>query len=50
MTFSLVVDEFEVKYDGAKNMDHFIRSIQKYYSVSVDWTGVLYFVVSLDWY
>ena len=47
--FSLVVDDFGVKYVGKQHAEHIITCIQKYYPVSVDFPVELYFVVSLDW-
>ena len=36
--FSLVVDDFGVKYIGKQHADHLIESIRKYYPVYVDST------------
>ena len=49
MNFSLVVDSFGVKYVGKQHGEHLVTCIQKYYPVSVDWSGELYCGVSLDW-
>ena len=42
------MDNFGVKYAGKKQAEQFIAFIQKYYTVSVDWTGELYCGVILD--
>ena len=45
--FSLIVDDFGVKYVGKQETEHLITCIPKYYPVSVDWTGGLCCGVSL---
>jgi hypothetical protein len=40
--FSLVVDDFGVKYVGKENALHMLNTIQKYYKCSCDWTGKRY--------
>ena len=40
--FSLVVDDFGVKYIGKENSDHLIQALQKLYTISIDWTGSLF--------
>ena len=47
--FYLVVDDFGVKSVGEKHAENLITCIEKYYPVSVDWTGELYCGVILDW-
>ena len=47
--FSLVVDDFGVKYVGKKHADHLLEAIQKHYTCAVDWTGDLYCGIKLDW-
>ena len=37
------------KYIGKQHAEHLITCIQKYYPVSVDWNGVIYCGVSLNW-
>ena len=39
--FSLVVDDFGVKYVGKENADHLIQTLQKLYTISIDCTGSL---------
>ena len=48
VTFSLVVDDFGVKYIGKQHADHLKESIIKCYPVDVYWTGGLYCVIKLD--
>ena len=45
----MVVDDFGVKSVGEKHAENLITCIEKYYPVSVDWTGELYCGVILDW-
>jgi hypothetical protein len=47
--FSLVVDNFGVKYVGRQHIDHLIASIEKYYTFSKDWAGQLYGGITLRW-
>jgi hypothetical protein len=37
--FSLVVDDFGVKYLGKENALHLLNTIQKYYKCSCNWDG-----------
>eukprot|EP00804_Cyclotella_cryptica_P011350 CCRYP_016360-RA/>CCRYP_016360-RA protein AED:0.27 eAED:0.23 QI:0/0/0/1/0.5/0.33/3/0/674 len=47
--FSLVVDDFGIKYTGKQHLDHLIASIKKHYDVTVDHTGSLYCGITLNW-
>ena len=48
--FSLVVDDFGVKYVGEKHAQHLIDSIKRAgYDLSIDWTGSRYCGITLDW-
>jgi hypothetical protein len=47
--FTLVVDNFGVKYVNKDNVDHLIASIKKDYMLTKDWTGNLYCGIQLDW-
>ena len=49
VAFSLVVDDFGVKYVGKQNADHLVAAIEKYYPLSDDWKGELYCGISLRW-
>ena len=41
--FTLVVDDFGVKYVGREHAEHLLKSLRKCYSkVKVDWSGTLY--------
>ncbi len=50
ISFTLVVDNFGVKYVGKEHVDHLITSLkQSNYKLTEDWTGSLYCGISLDW-
>ena len=48
--FSLVVDDFGVKYLGKEHVEHLVHCLKKHYAkVSEDWEGKLYCGITLDW-
>ena len=47
--FSLVIDDFGVKYIGKEKADHLIQALQKLYTISIDWTGYLFCGITTDW-
>ena len=48
--FSLIVDDFGIKYAGKEHMDYLITSLRKDYSrITVDWKGELYAGINLKW-
>ena len=50
ISFTLVVDNFGVKYIGKEHVDHLILCLkQSKYKLSEDWTGNLYCGISLNW-
>jgi hypothetical protein len=49
VTFSLVVDDFGVKYEGLANVHHLINALEQHYTVSKDWTGGLHCGITLHW-
>jgi hypothetical protein len=49
ITFTLVVDDFGVKYIHKGDVDHLIASIKKDYMLTKDWMGNLYCGIQLDW-
>jgi hypothetical protein len=42
ISFTLVVDDFGVKYVGREHVDHLIKCIKEKYELTEDWTGNLY--------
>ena len=49
VTFSLVVDNFRVKYEGRENAQHLISALEDVYKVTTDWDGELYIGITLKW-
>jgi hypothetical protein len=48
-SFSLVVDDFGVKYVGRERAEHLMALIKKHYNISSDWNGGAYCGLTLDW-
>jgi hypothetical protein len=49
ISFSLVVDDFGVKYVGREHTEHSMACIKKNYNISSDWNGTAYCGLTLDW-
>ncbi len=49
ITFSLVVDDFGVKYTDKRDADHLVNALQDKYKITTDWEGLLYCGLKLDW-
>jgi hypothetical protein len=49
ISFTLVVDDFGVKYVGKENADHLISVLQEDYEIDIDWDGTRYIGLTLDW-
>jgi hypothetical protein len=49
ISFSLVVDDFGVKYVGREHGEHLMTCIKKNYNISSDWNGTAYCGLTLDW-
>jgi hypothetical protein len=49
ISFTLVINDFGVKYVDKADVDHLIDSIKKMYTLTKDWTGALYCSVALNW-
>ena len=49
ISFTLVVDDFGVKYVGKEHADHLIACLQQTYKLSEDWSGSLYCGITLEW-
>jgi hypothetical protein len=48
-TFTLIVDDFGVKYFDDTAAEHLLAALRKLYEITVDWTGSLYIGITLDW-
>jgi hypothetical protein len=49
ISFSLVVDDFGVKYVSREHAENLMTCIKKNYSISSDWNGTAYCGLTLDW-
>jgi hypothetical protein len=49
ISFTLVVDDFGVKYMKKDDVDHLIASIKSMYSLTEGWTGNMYCGIILEW-
>ena len=47
--FSLVVDDFGIKYASLTDANHLINSLRELYEITIDWTGKLYCGLTLEW-
>ena len=49
IAFSLVLDDFGVKYVHKDDTDHLANSLKNAYQLAEEWTGGLYFGITLKW-
>jgi hypothetical protein len=49
LVFSLVVDDFGIRYTDRADADHLIAALRQSYDVSLDWTGSRYCGLTLEW-
>ena len=49
ISFSLVVDDFGVKYVGKEHAQHLLDTVRKYYKCSCDWAGERYCGLTIKW-
>jgi hypothetical protein len=49
ISFTLVVDDFGVKYVGREHIDHLINALKQAYDLHVDWEGSFMLGMSLKW-
>ena len=47
--FSLVVDDFSIKYIGTDHGHHIINTLKQWYEISMDWSGSLFCGMSIKW-
>ena len=47
--FTLVVDDFGVRFTKKEDAQHLIDSLQALYPITVDWTGTKYLGLTLKW-
>ncbi len=49
ISFTLVVNDFGVKYVDKADVNHLVTSIKSTYNLTKDWSGNLYCEIKLDW-
>ena len=49
LTFTLVVDDFRVNFEGGAHANHLVKTLKRYYDVTLDWKGKLYVEIKLKW-
>jgi hypothetical protein len=49
LMFSLVVDDFGVRYTAKKDIERLITILQGKYKTTIDWTGSRYIGMQIDW-
>ena len=47
--FTLVVDDFGVKYEGEEHALHLKKTLEEQYEVTTDWAGKQYIGITLNW-
>ncbi|KAL7487504.1 hypothetical protein ACHAW6_013083, partial [Cyclotella cf. meneghiniana] len=47
--FTLVVDNFGIKYVGKEHPQHLLTVLQEHYKVATDWKGSRYIGIIMDW-
>jgi hypothetical protein len=49
ISFTLVVDDFGVKYINETDVNHLIQTLKQDYKIEDDWEGTRYLSITLDW-
>eukprot|EP00804_Cyclotella_cryptica_P009803 CCRYP_013232-RA/>CCRYP_013232-RA protein AED:0.30 eAED:0.25 QI:0/0/0/1/0/0/3/0/606 len=49
ISFTLVVDDFSIKYVGKEHADHLLNALKQHYTLDIDWTDSLYCGIALKW-
>ncbi len=49
ISFSLIVDNFGVKYINKEDVEHLISVLKQEYKIDTDWEGTRYLGLTLDW-
>lgn len=49
ISFTLVVDDFGIKYVGKTHAEHLIEILKLKYPITIDWTGQKYLGLAIDW-
>ena len=49
LQFSLVVNDFGIKYERQEDITHLLDALKTIYKISEDWNGKFYCVLNLEW-
>jgi hypothetical protein len=49
ISFTLVVDDFGIKYVGREHAMHLIQILKEHYEISEDWKGTKFIGLTLNW-
>jgi hypothetical protein len=49
LMFTLVVDDFGIRYTNCADADNLMQLLKQKYKISEDWTGARYIGLTLDW-
>ena len=49
ISFTLVVDDFGIKFKGKEHAEHLLNAIKELYEITVDWTGSKYLGIVIDY-
>jgi hypothetical protein len=49
ITFTLVIDDFGIKYTNRDDAIHLLTALEELYTITTDWTGSLYLAITLSW-
>lgn len=49
VSFSLVVNDFGIKYVGKEHADHLLQCLEKEYPLTIDWEGKIFCGIHLKW-
>ena len=49
VSFTLVVDDFGIKFVGNNHANHLKKTLKRWYDITTDWSGSKYVGISLKW-
>ncbi len=49
ISFTLVVDDFGIKYVGKEHVLHLLNILKEHYEIAVDWTGNKFIGLTMNW-
>ena len=47
--FTLVVDDFGVRYTHCSDIERFLATLRSKYGLTMDWTGAQYIGITISW-